>query len=98
MVTFTVTLRHELAGTGVRAVVCCPGIVESEFHGSNYQGPPGMAAEDVTTACIKALAEDEAICAPGLEDVAAIDTLHAAQRDLLMGGGRATKLASRYQS
>ena len=33
MVTFTVTLRHELDGTGVRAMVCCPGVVESEFHG-----------------------------------------------------------------
>ena len=32
LVTFTLTLSHELVGTGVRAMVCCPGIVESEFH------------------------------------------------------------------
>jgi hypothetical protein len=55
-----------------------------------------MAAEDVATACVRALAEDEAICAPGLEDASAIDALHAAQRELLMGAGRATRLAPRY--
>ena len=33
IVTFTVSLHRELQGTGVRLMVCCPGLVESEFTG-----------------------------------------------------------------
>lgn len=96
MVTFTVTLRSELAGTGVRAMVCCPGMVETEFHGPNWQGPPRMAAPDVVDACLRGLEEDEAICVPALEDPAAVDRLHEAQRGM-MGQGMSTALAARYR-
>ena len=30
---FTQSLAQEPEGTGVRAMVCLPGMVESEFHG-----------------------------------------------------------------
>ena len=96
MVTFTVTLRHELEGTGVRATVCCPGMVETEFHGPDWQGPPRMDADDVVTACIRGLEADEAICVPGLEDPQTVDALHAAQR-AMVGHARATTLAERYR-
>jgi uncharacterized protein len=64
MVTFTVTLRHELDGTGVRAMVCCPGVVESEFHGPDWQGPPRMDADDVVTACLHGLEADRRSASP----------------------------------
>lgn len=96
MVAFTVTLRHELTGTGVRAMVCCPGMVETEFHGPNWQGPPRMDPEDVVTACVHAFESDEAICVPGLDDPGAIEDLHAAQRALL-GAGMRLDLADRYR-
>jgi len=95
-VTFTVTLRHELEGTGVRAMVCCPGMVETEFHGPNWQGPPRMDADDVVTACIRGLETDEAICVPGLEDPQVVEALHAAQR-VMLEHARATTLAERYR-
>jgi short-subunit dehydrogenase len=96
MVAFTVTLRHELAGAGVRAIVCCPGLVASEFHGANWQGPPQMSPADVVTACLRGLEMDEAICIPGLEDPQAVEDLNAAQRALL-GHARSTTLAARYR-
>ena len=33
LLTYTQLLAQELAGTGVQAMVCLPGMVESEFHG-----------------------------------------------------------------
>jgi len=96
MVTFTVTLRHELEGTGVRAMVCCPGLVESEFHGADWHGPPQMNAADVVTACMRGLELNDAICVPGLEDPQAVEDLHAAQRALL-AHARSTTLAARYR-
>ena len=42
---FTQSLAAELEGSGVRAMVCLPGMVESEFHGSRQlAGRPGDAA------------------------------------------------------
>lgn len=96
VVTFTVLLRHELEGTGVRAMVCCPGVVESEFHGPHWKGPPRMSAEEVVSACVRGLDADEAICVPGLDDPKLIDELHAAQRALFRYA-RTVELAERYR-
>lgn len=96
MVAFTVTLRSELAGTGVRAMACCPGMVETEFQGPNWQGPPRMAARDVVDACLRGLEGDEAICVPALDDPQAVDRLLEAQRGL-MGRGMSTAIAARYR-
>ncbi len=96
VVAFTVLLRHELEGTGVRAMVCCPGVVESEFHGPHWKGPPRMSADEVVTACIRGLEADEAICVPGLDDPRLIEDLHTAQR-ALFGYARTVDLADRYR-
>ncbi len=95
LVTFTVTLRHELEGTGVDAMAFCPGMVETELHGPEYQGPPRMKADLAVAACLRGLELNEAICAPTLEDAATIDELHAAQRAMTSDGLSLTP-ASRY--
>ena len=59
--TFSVSLHRELQGSDVRLMVCCPGLVESEFHGPDWHGPPQMSAEDVVTACFRGLEAGEAI-------------------------------------
>jgi short-subunit dehydrogenase len=92
IVTFTVSLHRELQGTGVRLMVCCPGLVESEFHGPDWQGPPQMSAEDVVTACFRELEEGEAICLPGIEDPQVVDALDAAERAMI-AHTRVTSLA-----
>lgn len=96
VVAFTVLLRHELEGTGVQAMVCCPGVVESEFHGPHWKGPPRMSAEEVVTACVRGLEADETICVPGLDDPRLIEDLHAAQRALFRYA-RTVELAERYR-
>ena len=96
IVTFTVSLHRELEGTGVRSMVCCPGLVESEFHGPDWQGPPQMSAEDVVTACLRGLEAGEAICLPGIEDPEVVETLDAAERAMI-ANTRVTTLASRYR-
>lgn len=96
VVAFTVLLRHELEGTGVQAMVCCPGVVESEFHGPHWKGPPRMSAEEVVTACVRGLEADESICVPGLDDPRLIEDLHAAQRALFRYA-RTVELAERYR-
>ena len=50
----------------------------AEFHGPDWQGPPRMDADDVVTACIRALELDEAICVRALEAPGEIEALHAA--------------------
>jgi uncharacterized protein len=77
-------------------MVCCPGLVSSEFHGANWQGPPQMSAADVVTASLRGLEMDEGICIPGLEDPQGVEDLQAAQRELL-GHARSTTLATRYR-
>jgi short-subunit dehydrogenase len=96
IVAFTVTLHHELEGTGVRLMACCPGLVESEFHGPNWQGPPQMSAEDVVTACFEGLEAGEAICLPSIEDAQVLKALDVAERAMI-AHTRVTTLASRYR-
>ena len=55
-----------------------------------------MDADDVVTACIRALELDEAICVPALEAPGEIEALHAAQRALMVRT-RTTTLAERYR-
>ncbi|MCX4554695.1 SDR family NAD(P)-dependent oxidoreductase [Streptomyces phaeochromogenes] len=98
LVTFTRTLGHELADTGIRTQVVCPGPVATEFHqGIGQTVPVVMTAEDVARASFVGLRLGEAICVPGLEDQsAAFDALFAAESAVL-SGGRRSDLASRYQ-
>jgi len=99
LVTFTQLLAGELEGTGVRAMVCTPGMVESEFHGLKRGGGHGMAimsAGDVAQAIASGLELGEVVCAPGLEDQGLFDRLRDAQQATL-GGARTADLAIRYQ-
>lgn len=68
LLTFTQLLAGELEGSGVHAIVCLPGMVESEFHGiggGRFAGVPLMTAEDVAQAIVVGL-ELGRWCAPRL--------------------------------
>ncbi|WP_432181614.1 SDR family NAD(P)-dependent oxidoreductase [Streptomyces sp. NBC_00063] len=95
-VAFTRTLATEVAGTGVRTQVVCPGVVATEFdNGAGRALPFAMNAEDVARASLTGLRSGESICVPGLEDqAAAMDALLAAEAALL--GGNRPAPATRY--
>jgi short-subunit dehydrogenase len=102
LVAFTQALNTELAGTGVSAQVCCPGIVATEFHaveGIDLSHSPfrPMTADAVVTASLAALAAGEPLCIPGLDDVQLIERYHEQQRLLVQLANR-DRLAARYAS
>jgi short-subunit dehydrogenase len=97
---FAQLLATELAGTPVRAMVCLPGVVKTEFH--EVQGidtskmPPRMLPDDVARAALAGLAQGEVVCVPGLEDPAPLRLIEEAQRGAL-SAARAVELATRYR-
>jgi short-subunit dehydrogenase len=99
---FIQSLAAELEGTGVRAMVCLPGMVESEFHGSRPLAgrpgvPPLMSSEDCARAIVAGLALGEVVCTPGLDDGPAIfERLRDLQQATLASGNRTGRLAARY--
>ncbi len=99
---FIQSLAAELEGTGVRAMVCLPGMVESEFHGSRSLAgrpgvPPLMSSEDCARAIVAGLALGEVVCVPGSDDAPAIfEQLRDLQQATLAGGNRTGRLAVRY--
>ena len=99
---FTQSLAAELEGTGVRAMVCLPGMVESEFHGGRSLAgrpgvPPLMSSQDCAQAIVAGLRLGEVVCVPGLEDATALfEQLREVQQATLTGGNRSGRLASRY--
>ena len=106
MVTFTQTLAGELAGTGVRAMVCCPGMVKTEFHevqGMDLSHVPRMSSEDIVTATLAGLELGEVACVPALEDASLVNQVGEAQRALLGNasvgarGAIGPQLATRYR-
>jgi uncharacterized protein len=102
LVTFTQTLAGELAGTGVKAQVCCPGLVATEFHevqGQDMSSLPRMSPDEVVRASLAGLDAGEVVCCPTLEDASALDRLAEAQIAVL-GYGQgppSVELASRYR-
>jgi short-subunit dehydrogenase len=99
LVTFTQVLAAELAGTGVRAQVCCPGIVATEFHsrqGVDLSALPRMTAEDVVTASLADLDAGVVVSLPGVEDLSELDAVAAAHGGLMMSTQKPT-LAGRYR-
>ncbi len=59
LVTFTEILAAELAGTGVKVQVVCPGVVRSEFHsrqGIDMSQVPRMEPDQIVTASLSDLA------------------------------------------
>jgi len=100
---FIQSLAQELEGTGVRAMVCLPGMVESEFHGVGWRphpgAPPLMSATDVAQAILAGLAAGEVVCAPSLDDADELfEGLRELQQRALSGGNRSGRLADRYRT
>ncbi len=99
LLTFTQLLAGELEGSGVQAMVCLPGMVESEFHGiggGSLAGVPLMSAEDVAQAIVVGLERGETVCAPTLEDAALLERLSKLQQAAVTAA-RSTELAARYR-
>jgi short-subunit dehydrogenase len=96
-VAMTQTLDAELAGTGVRAHVVCPGVVATEFHevqGMDLSAMPRMSAEHVVDAALAGIRLGEVVSAPGVEDYALLQAVFAA--DAAAFAGQSAQLASRY--
>ncbi len=102
MLTFTQTLAGELKDTGVRVQVCLPGRVATEFlaghHIDKSKLPPEMSAEDVVTASLAALAQNEVVCIPGLGDPALFAKLTEAQITLFRASAMQSVIADRYRA
>jgi uncharacterized protein len=99
LLTFTQLLAQELEGSGVQAMVCLPGMVESEFHGvggGRFAGVRLLTADDVAQAIVVGLALGEIVCAPTLEDATVFERLRDLQQAAL-AAARATELAARYR-
>jgi len=99
LLTLTQLLAGELEGSGVQAMVCLPGMVESEFHGiggGRLAGVPLMTAGDVAQAIVIGLELGETVCAPTLEDATLFERMRELQQATLTAA-RSTELAARYR-
>jgi uncharacterized protein len=101
-VAFTQALAGELTGTGVQAEVCCPGLVDTEFHAVagrdvSALSVPVMHPDEIASAALAGLRLGEVVCIPGLADPGLMDAVNRAQQQLLMTAVGAT-LADRYLS
>jgi short-subunit dehydrogenase len=91
VVAFSFLLSREVAGSGVKVQVCCPGLVETEFHAlvgadpSRLRGRT-MTPQDVVQASLRSLETGETLCAPGLDDPAVVDVWLEAQTELMRRG------------
>jgi uncharacterized protein len=98
LVALSQALHVELAGTGVRVQVVCPGVVATEFHerqGPDLSAVPRMSARDVVTASLRGLELGEVVCAPGVADGGLLDAVF--QAELAAFGTQSPELAARYQ-
>jgi uncharacterized protein len=100
-VAFTQALAGELTGTGVQVQVCCPGLVDTEFHAVAGRdvgalSVPVMHPDEIASAALAGLRLGEVVCIPGLADPALLAAVDRAQQELLRTAVGAT-LADRYQ-
>ncbi len=78
VVRFTEGAARELAGTGVRLMVLCPGFVRTEFHeraGMDVTGLPGWAwldADKLVTEAVRDLARGKVVSVPDIRYKAAV--------------------------
>ena len=98
---FSQSLRHELAGKGIRVQVVLPGATATEFWsaaGTPVEHLPGeivMTAEDMVDAALAGLDQGEFATVPSLPDAADWDAFESARLALRPGLSLATP-ASRY--
>jgi short-subunit dehydrogenase len=100
LVTFTEILAAELAGTGVRVQVVCPGVVRSEFHarqGIDMSQVPRMEPDQVVTASLADLARGGVVSIPAMPDESA-KTRFDESAAALLAVARATELPPRYRT
>lgn len=101
LVTFTQALAGELSGSGVQLQVCCPGLVETEFHvvagvDTSRRPFPVLAPGEIVSAALEGLRLNEVVCVPGLQDPTLLDNGDDAQRTLFLTAV-ASGLADRYR-
>jgi hypothetical protein len=100
LLTFTQILATEVAGTGVRVQVVCPGVVRTEFHsrqGLDMSSRPRMEPADVVAASLADLERGVVVSIPGLDDQSVLEQIFATQA-ALAGFTGATSLPPRYTS
>ena len=100
LVTFTEILATELAGTGVKIQVVCPGVVRSEFHsrqGIDMSQVPRMEPDQVVTASLTDLERGVVVSIPAMHDESAKARFDDAASTLL-GVARRTDLPERYRT
>lgn len=100
LVTFTEILAAELAGTGVKAQVVCPGVVRSEFHsrqGIDMSQVPRMEPDRIVTASLSDLARGVVVSIPAMPDDAVKARLDEAGTALL-AVARTAELPARYRA
>jgi short-subunit dehydrogenase len=98
LVAFTQLLDAELAGTGVKVQVVCPGVVATEFHTRQGMDPSRMARlapEDLVRGSLADLDAGVVVSLPTAEEPAIFDEIGAAQAKIFPLALRAT-LAARY--
>lgn len=98
LVAMTQTLAAEVAASGVRVAVVCPGVVATEFHarqGLDLSAVPRMSADDVVTGALRGLDLGETVIAPGVENAQLLRDVFDA--DLAAFAGQSPALAGRYR-
>jgi hypothetical protein len=96
---FTLTLREELRGTGVRVQAVCPGFTLTEFHDALGGRPPipaplWMSAEAVVDCSLRDLARGRVICVPGVLNQAIVLMAQVLPRPLFRVGNKAIRLVA----
>ena len=100
LVTFTEILAAELAGSGVKIQVVCPGVVRSEFHsrqGIDMSQVPRMEPDQIVTASLSDLERGVVVSIPAMPDESAKARFDDAASTLL-GVARRTELPERYRT
>ena len=100
LVTFTEILAAELAGTGVKIQVVCPGVVRSEFHsrqGIDMSQVPRMEPDQIVMASLSDLERGVVVSIPAMPDESAKARFDDAASTLL-GVARRTELPERYRT
>ena len=99
VVTFSQILAQEVAESGVRVQVVCPGVVRTEFHtrqGLDLSAVPRMEARDLVDASLADLEQGVVLSIPALDDLDALDRLEAVDHELA-AAARTPELPERYR-